>query len=132
MLNSTSHMTHCFDTESNHDAKDILYSFPAQVASFSYHRKPFLLQTTLTATSKANTRNREREQPRKALDSRQALKANLHEALHATQRDPAIDELHEVPRQHGDWKPQQVEQRQCWEGHSRSERMALCCVDSKG
>ncbi|KAA6425993.1 MAG: hypothetical protein FRX49_03845 [Trebouxia sp. A1-2] len=60
-----------------------------------------------------------KERPREALDSRQALKADLHEALHAAQRNPAIDELHEVPWQHGDGKPQQVEQRQRWEGYSR-------------
>ena len=72
------------------------------------------------------------EQPSKALDSRQAMKADLHEALHAAQRNPAIDELHEVPWQHSDGKPQQVEQRQGWEGYSRGEGVALCCVHGKG
>ena len=58
--------------------------------------------------------------------------AHLQEALNATERHPAVDELHEVPGQHGDWEPEQVEEGQGREGHCRSEGKALGRVHSKG
>ena len=62
----------------------------------------------------------------------QAKATDLHEALHATQRNPGFNAVHEVAGEHGDWESQQVEQRQCREGHSRGEGVALCCVHGKG
>ena len=91
------------------------------------------------AQGKQNIDDRSKQQNKyrnKASDKQQnkhiELVRDLHEALNAPQGDPAINELHEVPRQHGDRKPEQVEQRQCWEGYSRSQGISLCCVHGKG
>ncbi len=58
---------------------------------------------------------------------RQTVATDLHEALHATQRNPGFNAVHDVPGEHGDGESQQIEKGQCWEGHGRSEGVA-CAV----